>query len=384
MAVSHIKSDTIADFTGTFTGFNSQGSTTTIAATDVVRPSDWNSAHNQFYTLTGNTTGNSTASGTNVIFSGAGGISIGGSTGSIVISGPATFAASEFEPEIYGSTAVIPQSNGTMYFRPMYLNNNLDVNRIALFQQHTSQSGTTYSVSASVSSQTSTGMTGAWGQTGTFALFSRKNTDPTQADWSRILSFKSGTYSYGYGVSATVSWSTNASSCTGTVTTSGVGSFVSQIDTAGNITTTTSGSSSSTSFSSTSTNQNSFSTSFSQSHGSQLFSGVRPVFFPFASTVIGPGEYWLMNIQSTTSNQTNNTRFDRLCAQMDAGMIVYQTSNQGYLRHGDTAAEATTNFKWGVGSHSASSNSTTTIALTDISSLASNASHYFIVHGQTL
>jgi len=83
MAVSHVKSDTGADFTGTFTGFNSQGSTTTIAAVDVVRPSDWNSAHNQFYTVTGNTTNNSTASGTNVIFSGGQLVSLGGNTVSL-------------------------------------------------------------------------------------------------------------------------------------------------------------------------------------------------------------------------------------------------------------------------------------------------------------
>lgn len=86
MAVSHVKSDTIADFTGTLTGFNSEGSTITIAATDLVRPSDWNSAHNQFYSLAGNTTNASTASGTNVVFSAAGNLTIGGSTGSIVFS----------------------------------------------------------------------------------------------------------------------------------------------------------------------------------------------------------------------------------------------------------------------------------------------------------
>lgn len=96
MAVSHIFSNAIADFTGTFTGFNSQGSTTTIAATNIVRPSDWNSAHNQFYTFTGNTTGNSTASGTNVIFAGSGGVSVGGSTGSVVISGPPGYTNSSF------------------------------------------------------------------------------------------------------------------------------------------------------------------------------------------------------------------------------------------------------------------------------------------------
>jgi hypothetical protein len=89
MSVVHVKSNTVENFTGTVTVFDSRASTVTIAATDLVRPGDWNSVHNQFYTLTGNTTGNSTASGTNVIVAGSGGISVGGSTGTLVISGPA-------------------------------------------------------------------------------------------------------------------------------------------------------------------------------------------------------------------------------------------------------------------------------------------------------
>jgi hypothetical protein len=70
MAISHVKSDTIADFTSAqVTVFNSQGSTTTVAATDLVRPSDWNSAHNQYVTISGaNTAGQSTASGTNLVY----------------------------------------------------------------------------------------------------------------------------------------------------------------------------------------------------------------------------------------------------------------------------------------------------------------------------
>lgn len=89
MAVSHIKSNTIADWTGTVTIGNSAGSSTTMAATDLVRPGDWNSAHNQFYTLSGNTTNQSTASGTDVVFSAAGpSLTLGGSTGSIVFSTP--------------------------------------------------------------------------------------------------------------------------------------------------------------------------------------------------------------------------------------------------------------------------------------------------------
>lgn len=50
MSVVHAKSVTVADFTGTVTAFNSQGSTTTVAASDLARPSDWNSGHNQLYT----------------------------------------------------------------------------------------------------------------------------------------------------------------------------------------------------------------------------------------------------------------------------------------------------------------------------------------------
>ena len=73
-AFSHVKSDTIGDFTGTITGFNSQGSTTTIAATDLVRPVDWNSAHNFFQTISGATAGQSTASGTNLVFGATDGI----------------------------------------------------------------------------------------------------------------------------------------------------------------------------------------------------------------------------------------------------------------------------------------------------------------------
>ena len=51
ITVSHAKSNTIADFTGTVTLNNSAGATTTAMATDLVRPSDWNSAHNFTFTL---------------------------------------------------------------------------------------------------------------------------------------------------------------------------------------------------------------------------------------------------------------------------------------------------------------------------------------------
>ena len=45
MTVSHVKSNTIADWSGTVTVGNSTGGSTTMAASDMVRPSDWNSSH---------------------------------------------------------------------------------------------------------------------------------------------------------------------------------------------------------------------------------------------------------------------------------------------------------------------------------------------------
>ena len=45
ITVTHAKSNTIADWSGTVTVGNSTGGTTTMAASDMVRPSDWNSAH---------------------------------------------------------------------------------------------------------------------------------------------------------------------------------------------------------------------------------------------------------------------------------------------------------------------------------------------------
>ncbi len=53
ISISHVKSLTIADFTGTVTVGNSSGGTATMMATDLARPSDWNSQHASTLSLTG-------------------------------------------------------------------------------------------------------------------------------------------------------------------------------------------------------------------------------------------------------------------------------------------------------------------------------------------
>lgn len=119
MSIGHVKSVTVADFTGTVTAFNSQGSTTTIAASDLARPSDWNSVHNQLYTLTGNTTLGSTASGTNVIYAGSGNVSVGGSSGSVIISGgpnKVSSYANIYNRATYTTTAYTASAFGVIPF----------------------------------------------------------------------------------------------------------------------------------------------------------------------------------------------------------------------------------------------------------------------------
>lgn len=112
MAVSHIFTNPTADWTGTVTLFNSQGSTTTAAASAIVKPSDWNSVHNQYYTLSGNTTNASTASGSNVVYSAAGPtLTLGGSTGTVVFSTPPWVSSMEFPPEGPNATNINISTN---------------------------------------------------------------------------------------------------------------------------------------------------------------------------------------------------------------------------------------------------------------------------------
>jgi hypothetical protein len=76
-AVSHVYNQTVADGT----------------ATSLVRPSDWNSAHNQFQTISGNTGGTSTFSGTNLVFAGGNNVTLSMSGSTLSFIGPTVPAA---------------------------------------------------------------------------------------------------------------------------------------------------------------------------------------------------------------------------------------------------------------------------------------------------
>lgn len=122
-AVSHNKSNTIPDFTGTVTGYNSQGSTTTIAATDLVRPSDWNSVHNFFVTASGNTAISSTASGTNLVYGFTNGVtgslSTNASVATLWVGGGILKGWNNNVPLV--STNTVSSVGNVSYMQPLYL-----------------------------------------------------------------------------------------------------------------------------------------------------------------------------------------------------------------------------------------------------------------------
>lgn len=94
MPITHQFSNTIADWTGTVTVFNNAGATTTVAASDIVNPGDWNQAHSEVYSLVGNTNNSSVVGGTNIVFSGGNNITLVGSTAA----GQGTIGISAIEP----------------------------------------------------------------------------------------------------------------------------------------------------------------------------------------------------------------------------------------------------------------------------------------------
>lgn len=113
MAVSHVFSSPVADFTGTVTVFDSNGQTATTNATALVRPSNWNSVHNQFMTISGNTAGASTASGTNLVLQGGNNVTLSVTDQTIIFSASQSQSVqTQNMVSVLGSTGNISFANG--------------------------------------------------------------------------------------------------------------------------------------------------------------------------------------------------------------------------------------------------------------------------------
>ena len=304
-------------------------------------------------------------------------------TASAAGGGGAAVTESFFQPEMYGATLSTAHANGTVYFRPFELEGYADFDYLMFQQVVSTFSASTASFSASVSAGNASSGTGSWGQTGTLALFTRVNTNETNASFGSIASLSSASYSIGAGYTAAVSWSTNASSATASVSTSAAFSYIKNIDSNGGFTTTATSTNGSTSFSSTSTGVGSFSSSFVMSFPYAHFSGVRPVRVPGWSNPVSNGEYWLMMQQSTATGSTNMSLQRNAVMSSPGALYFTASSNNSYLEYGVSSNIASANWRSGFGSYSASSNTTAAIALSAITSMSSNASLYFAGVGHT-
>ena len=152
MTILHNFSNTTPDFTGTITGFNSQGSTVTLAASNLVRPSDWNSAHNIVMTLTGNTSNESTVSGSNIVLRGGDNVTLIGSGSVIEIVGPSEITRQGYDPFGYGAESVAGQQGaGTLYIAPMTNTPNFQFDRVIMPIQLSNASNSSFSATFSFS-----------------------------------------------------------------------------------------------------------------------------------------------------------------------------------------------------------------------------------------
>lgn len=202
MQIIHAKSITVADATGTATGWFG-ATTVSVPATALQRPSDWNSAHNLGLTLAGgNTKQNSTWSGTNLSFSGAGPISLGLSGNTLVISAPTLEAYRPFELGNNSSYSTLESNRA--YFQHFIPDNHIVFNSIELWIRGSFSSSTN---SASVAFSLDYGL---YSRNGTGA----SSTQMTLMGSSRILmssSYNSNT-AYGFTISQPGSTSYTVSS----------------------------------------------------------------------------------------------------------------------------------------------------------------------------
>jgi len=146
MAISHAFSNPIANATGTLTVWNG-ATTATVAATDIVRPQDWNSAHNQYLTLAGNTAGASTVSGTNIVFQGGSNMTLSANGSTVVFSaagGGGGITRNYFNPQDAYVQVVGQQGNNVLHMQPAYFPD-VTMDRVAfpvVFSNSTNSTGT--------------------------------------------------------------------------------------------------------------------------------------------------------------------------------------------------------------------------------------------------
>lgn len=225
-AVSHVKSNTIGDWAaGAVTVFNSAGATTTANATNLVRPGDWNSAHNQYITISGNTAGVTSATNlTNIVMGGSGNVTLSmstnGANGTIWFDGPDAYTARTYQNRQLAASTTSIMGQNSLWLAPFRLAAPVSASSLIAF---VSLSGTVTSAA-----------TAQAGFTWDHALYSQHSTDSNRFDtwWSTRIAatfWNSGTSSYSY--SYNVTSGSSAGSNLGTASVMGIRGITAAIGT---------------------------------------------------------------------------------------------------------------------------------------------------------
>jgi len=285
LTISHAKSDTIADFTGTVTVNNSSGGTTTAVATDLVRPSDWNSNHQYTISLTASELASIFNFGTGLTSSTAGGgISVG------MASDP------WFEPfPFYNTNSTITAPGiGTWYLDgPYEVDQAIGSGQINCLVTNAAGFVGTNSYSASSSGAVTVNQT-LYHQLALYQQGTGASTSRLESKWTMLISFLA---------THQMALST-ANTSSGSVTNQLTLSFPSQWDTAGGVTygsTSASGTSNMTASTMASTRYDSL-----VSAAAAFVTGARMDIFGLSST-FGPGIYWLAHMFTSTSSSTGTS-----------------------------------------------------------------------------
>jgi hypothetical protein len=298
-AVTHVKSNSFADYAGpTITGFNSAGATTAISATDLIRPSDWNSGHQVLQTISSNTGGDtSVLAATNVVFGGTNAVTLRASTGgagahTLWFDAPRDFTASVFQPRSFiTGSAYSSHDSRTTYWQPMFFDDALGIK--AAFVQK--------SISMAFPAGTSSNTTQEFRHFYTHAvsLFKRKD----YANSSLSLTY----LTHGSFV-ATLRFTHNSTSMCFTLSYN--------TDSAGG----------------TSTYQT---TSNATANLAAFFNGPRMIRVPMPATTLTGGEYWIAQAHSSNSSATSGTATVmisysnlHLVDQLGVRAAMFATSNQ--------------------------------------------------------
>jgi hypothetical protein len=305
VAVSHVKSNTVADFTGTVTVANSGGGTNTIAATDLIRPSDWNSAHNHFVTITGNTAGTANGSGTNLVFGGTNDITLNLSTaaggGQTLWINETGRAMSIFEPTPYLTGTAWSSHPASTYFQYFSIQEDLAFNNV--------WAPKSVSIGFPTGTSSATTQTVRHGYTHYFSLFSRKNYGNSYDSLSYMT--------HGSFVATVLITHSNTS----------IGMTVS-------FATDTTGGTLAANFSSGAT-----------ANIAAVFNGPRMIKIPFPATTLTAGEYWIAQAHAssgagTTATATTAALYSNLHQQPAAA------ANFAWFGTGSTVAGSSLN-PWG-------------------------------------